>query len=636
MEELEKNKNKRKIYISLLVSVLCIIGVSYAFFTIYLRQKDNNAVTALSCFTTTLTEENSALNLTNEFPISDENGMKKTPFTFKLTNTCDKYVKAYITIDPLKEGETNYILSKYIKANVSSKGTTNGTSLIIGTQPTKELENKDNGFIVKEVVLSPKESKEYDLRLWIDYDTTKEQAAGMTYPSQVVIVTEPSKDNTLAGTILADNEVKTPLTTPGKEVSAYTLDNVKKVVYKGVSTTYQSYYFTYGTGWTANDTEFNLTGASVTSDTYVNSYSSLVGKYLVSEYVSSNGSSTAGKMQTTTNLSCVYYVVSATSSGYTYKELCSNKNTTEALLASAEDDYGTSYYFRGAVKNNYVQFANKCWRIVRVNGDGSIKLVLHNDNTSNSSSPCSSANNSDEIAFAHYNGSTYTSAFNTDYDDNAYIGFMYGTAGASDYASTHANTNKSTILTNLETWYKNNLESYESKLADTIWCNDKSTFTTFTSGSTYDIGLVYGAYNRNYGGGVASYASPALKCPNDNNGGKLSKFTVDNTTNGNGNLTYKIGLLTADELAFAGYAYKRNNTTTYLQENAIGTYWWALSPLVFDSDAVVFGVAGGFGRLGGYGVNYEDGAVRPSVSLVSSTTISGGSGTSEDPYVAAD
>ena len=86
MGELEKEKNKRKIYISLLVSVICIIGVSYAFFTMYLRQADNNSMTALSCFTSTLTEENSALNLENEFPISDENGMKKTPFTFKVTN----------------------------------------------------------------------------------------------------------------------------------------------------------------------------------------------------------------------------------------------------------------------------------------------------------------------------------------------------------------------------------------------------------------------------------------------------------------------------------------------------------------------------------------------------------------------
>ncbi|UKI29009.1 MAG: hypothetical protein L6V78_01205 [Clostridium sp.] len=193
-----------------------------------------------------------------------------------------------------------------------------------------------------------------------------------------------TKVPTLAETILANNEVKTPLTVPGSEVSAHVLNDVESAT-ASVSSTYQACYFTYGTGWEANGTKFNLTGSAVTSDTYANSYSSLVGKYLVSSSQYGNGSSTAGTMMTTTNLSNVYYVVSATQNSFTYKTLGSTKNTTEALLASTEDDYGTSYYFRGAVKNNYIEFSNKCWRIMRIGGDGSVKLVLHNDNTSKSS-----------------------------------------------------------------------------------------------------------------------------------------------------------------------------------------------------------------------------------------------------------
>ena len=431
-----------------------------------------------------------------------------------------------------------------------------------------------------------------------------------------------TKVPTLAETILANNEIKTPLTTPGSEVSAHTKDDVESQT-TSVSSTYQAYYFTYGTGYTANGSKFNLTGTAVTADTYANSYSSLVGKYFVSSSASSNGSSTAGTMKTTTNLSSVYYVVSATSSSYTYKQITSNKNTTEALLASTEDDYGTSYYFRGAVKNNYVQFANKCWRIVRVNGDGSIKLVLHNDNTSGSSSPCAASNNSTTAAFARYSGSTYNTAFNSSYNDNAYVGFMFGTAGSSDYASTHANNNKSDILKNLETWYTNNLTSYESKLADTIWCNDKS---TVSGGLGYGTNATdYGANNR-----LASTKQPTLKCPNDNNGGKLSKFTVDDTTNGNGNLTYKIGLLTADEIAFAGSIAYTYNRSTYLQENTGTTWWWSLSPGDFYG-----GYAGVWDVDSGYlynGVVNNDGGLRPAISLVSSTNVTG-NGTSDNPYV---
>ena len=427
--------------------------------------------------------------------------------------------------------------------------------------------------------------------------------------------------------ILANNEVQTPLTTPGSEVSAHTLDDVESTTY---NVAWEDYYITYGTGWEVSGTKFNLTGTAVTSDTYANSYSSLVGKYLPHYSLYIAGSSTAGTMKTTTNLENVYYVVSATSDSYTYKVLGSTKNTTEALLASAEDDYGVSYYFRGAVKNNYVQFANKCWRIVRINGDGSVKLVLHNDNTSNASSPCSSANNNTTAAFARFSGSTYTTTFNSSRDDNAYIGFMYGTTGASDYASTHANTNKSTILTNLETWYTNNLAPYESKLADTIWCNDKSTSAGSGYGSLY---AQYAAKNRlGY-----SNAQPTLKCPNDNNGGKLSKFTVSDTTNGNGNLSYKIGLLTADEIAFAGlidtgFYNMVDNLSTYLQENATSYPWWSLSPYMFEPDDNSVQAYTISNHLGYNNVNNSSG-LRPAISLISDIEISGGTGTSEDPYI---
>ena len=429
----------------------------------------------------------------------------------------------------------------------------------------------------------------------------------------------------LAEIILANNEIKTPLTTPGSEVSAHVLDDITDTSTVSVSSTYQAYYFTYGTGWIANGSNFNLTGTAVTSNTYANSYSSLVGKYLVANYASGAGSSTAGTMKTTTNLSSVYYVVSATSSSYTYKQITSNKNTTEALLASTEDDYGTSYYFRGAVKNNYVQFANKCWRIVRINGDDTVKLVLHNDNTSGTNNPCSSANNSDTAAFAKYSGSMYLTEFNSGYNDNAYIGFMYGEADAADYASTHENKNKSTILTNLETWYESNLASYEDKLADTIWCNDKS---KVSGGLGYGTNATdYAAYNRL----DSTNKQPTLKCPNDNNGGKLSKFTVSDTTNGNGNLTYKIGLLTADEIAFAGSIVYTYNRSTYLQENTGEQWWHTLSPYNFyDASAYVWSVYSG--KLDNYNVNNSTG-LRPAISLVSSTTISGGTGTSEDPYI---
>ena len=634
------NKRKRlKLYYGLLITVLCIIGVSFAWFRLYLSQTENNTIASRTCFSTTLTEDTSKISLTDAFPISDEDGLKQTPFTFTIKNNCNSYVQVYITIDSTyrESTDTSYLKDNYMKVNISPKGTTTSKSVILGSQTLTDLENNRKGYIIINTGLKANEEKSYDLRIWMDSAVTTEQGLNKNWSGKIVVVSNAVEEPAPApngwyeagsGTLLAslrdNNTLKAPLTTPGSEVSAHTKDDVESQS-TSVSSRYQAYYITYGTGWEANGTKFNLTGTAVTSDTYANSYSSLVGKYLVSNYIHNAGSSTAGTMKTTTNLSSVYYVVSATSSSFTYKIISSNKNTTEALLASTEDDYGTSYYFRGTVTNNYVEFANKCWRIVRVGGDGSVKLILHNDNTAGAANPCDAANNSASAAFARYSGTAYKSAFNTNEEDNAYVGFKYGTPGSNTYEATHANTNKSTILTNLETWYeKNNLKNYEKVIADTVWCNDKTnvTDTTYDPSEITPNGLGYGTNKTYYGAtqrlvsasNSAGGTGPSLKC-----NGELSKITS------------KVGLITADELAYAGYAFNQNNTATYLQENATDIWWWSLSPNFFSgSRANVWDVIGSSGNFGGGDV-FVTGGVRPSISLKPFTNVTG-EGTSDKPY----
>ena len=332
--------------------------------------------------------------------------------------------------------------------------------------------------------------------------------------------------------------------------------------------------------------------------------------------------------------------------------------SNEAVMSLTPDDYGISYYFRGNVQNNFVSFANMCWRIVRITGDGSIKLALYDY----SSASCT--NTGDTLAFARYNGDTYKTKFNENRYDNAYMGFMYGTPNSTTYAATHANINKSTILQNLETWYKEKLTVYTEKLADTIWCNDKSTVKDVT-GNIFDSadgvlnkesipfpGLGYQKELTVYGSTIRNYAfeqsdnsntygtGPSLMCPKDNDGGKLSKFTVDDTVNGNGNLDYKIGLLTVDEMVLAGMTtdstyfnnnYDENPVTSYLRSNA-NDYYWTLSPLAFNGEGAGVWSSTDGGCLLDDGASFSD-ALRPVVSLKSATTISGGNGTASSPFV---
>ena len=529
-----KKKKKLSLYYGLLVTVICIIGVSFAWFRLYLSQTENNTIASRTCFNTTLTEDTSKISLTDAFPITDEDGLKQTPFTFTIKNNCNSYVKVYITIDSTYRESTNtsYLKDNYMKVNISPKGTTTSKSVILGNQTLTDLENNKKGYIIVSTGLKANEEESYDLRIWMDSPVTTEQGLNKNWSGKIVVVSNASEEpapapngwyeagnGTLLGSLRNSNTLKTPITTPGTAIS--------------------------------------------TAD--------------------------------------------------------------EALLASAEDDYGTSYYFRGAVTNNYVEFANKCWRIVRVGGDGSVKLILHNNNTDGAANPCDAANNSTNAAFARYSGTTYTSAFNTNDNDNAYVGFKYGTPGSSTYEATHANTNNSTILTNLETWYTNNLTAYESVIDNSVWCNDKTnvTDTSYDPWGYTPNGYGYGT-NKTYYSATKRLVStsfraggtgPSLKC-----NGELSKITS------------KVGLITADELAFAGYAFNISNTTTYLQENATDTYWWSLSPRGFGgSDAYVWDVNGSGGVFVSGGVGRTFG-VRPLISL-KSTTNATGNGTSDSPFI---
>ena len=535
MDIIEKEKKKRTILYGLLVTVLVLIGVTYAYYRIAKTQTNSNVIGTRTCLDTTLTEETSEIVLSDAFPISDDDGLKQSPFTFTLTNNCDSYVKVTIALvsEYRTSTSTSYLKDNYVKSNLSTKGTNDGSSVILSTLSLGKVDTNTEGYVLKTTGLKNKEAKSFDLRLWLDSETTNEQGLNKTWKGKIVVsvvaADEPAPapngwyeagSGTLLASLRDSNTLKTPITTPGTAIS--------------------------------------------TAD--------------------------------------------------------------EALLASAEDDNGTSYYFRGTVTNNYVEFANKCWRIVRVGGDGSVKLILHNDNPTGAANPCDAANNSASAAFARYSGTTYKSAFNTNYNDNAYVGFKYGTVGASDYASAHVNINKSTILTNLETWYNNNLKTYESVIADTVWCNDKTNVTDTSYNPWYwsnVTGLGYGRNKTYYGAtkrlvgtsGSAGGTGPSLKC-----NGELSKINS------------KVGLITADELAFAGYAYDNYNTTTYLQENATDTYWWSLSPRNFNgSYADVWSVGGSDGAFVNsyvYGTN----GVRPLISLKSTTNVTG-EGTSSSPFI---
>ena len=298
----------------------------------------------------------------------------------------------------------------------------------------------------------------------------------------------------------------------------------------------------------------------------------------------------------------------------------SEQDSTNGIYTTTNTDSGNPvYYYRGNVDNRVI-FANFCWRIVRTTETGGVKLIY--DGVP-SNGQCNNTG---------LNSTIGSSAFNTTWNDNAYVGYMYGTTGSSTYASTHVNTNDSTIKGVIDTWYQNNMTSYTSQLEDTVWCNDRSIVTDLANSnggnySSYTI-LGYGTNSTLYGpasrvGYNVSNPTPTLKCAQNND-----KFTVD-VSNGNGALTYPVGLITADEMVYAGGRYESSNSSFYLYT---GSYFWALSPCRFSgSRAFEFNLRSA-GDLNAHNVDYSNG-VRPSVSLQPGIGMTGGSGTAADPFV---
>ena len=276
-------------------------------------------------------------------------------------------------------------------------------------------------------------------------------------------------------------------------------------------------------------------------------------------------------------------------------------NTTTGTIYYADTSLGRTYYFAGNPTDNWVQFAGFYWRIIRINEDGSVRIVYNGTGTTTTGT-------STQIQ---------KRAFNSSYTDNMYVGYMYQSN------QVHGLTTDSTIKGVLDTWYQNNLQSYASKIStEAGFCGDRepstSESTSNSSGGTGTTLTYYGAYIR-----LVTNKAPTFECQN---GSDL--YTVTSSSQGNKALDYPIGLITADEVVYAGGAFNTANTRYYLYTNQ---EYWTLSPYHFHSTgyALVFYVSS-TGSLGDNRVANTYG-VRPVINLASDVTITG-SGTSTDPY----
>ena len=284
-------------------------------------------------------------------------------------------------------------------------------------------------------------------------------------------------------------------------------------------------------------------------------------------------------------------------------------NTTTGTIYYEDTSKGRTYYFAGNPTDNWVSFGGFYWRIIRINEDGTIRLIYQGTsaNTTGTGTQLSS-----------------TSAFNGSYNNNMYVGYMYQSN------QVHGLTSPSTIKGRLDQWYQDNLATnYGDKIdGNAGFCGDRYPSTSSSSsngsGGTGTTTTYYGAYIRL----TQSNVTPTFECI-DEDGGDSDLYTTEGSSGGNGALTYPIGLITADEVVYGGLSWSGGTTSNYLYT---GQNYWTLSPYYYyNGRADVFRVDSD-GYLSWYGVRSAYG-VRPVINLKANVQITGGNGSSSSPYV---
>ena len=544
MKEAFKN-NKKVIIIAVAIIVLLSLGITYAYLTTTLHGKEEYMVRAGSLGLRL--EESNELTLEKQIPLEDSEGMKLDGFNFSLINegNIDTDFTIYLDDIELDEGETRMPDSAIRYSLTKDNVVGNASDLTsMGVNPNRVV---DTGTVAVDETIN------YTLRIWIDYDATTEEASGKTFKAKLRVETSQHVIPETTKQLLANNEVKEE-----------------------------------------KENMFNYTS----NGTYIDNYND-------------------------------------------WNELTNPDYVTNGLYSMKDED-GVSYYFRGSNVNNFVQFGtytqdyyvyryddidfvtldscqyynSSCsesnrilkynagtpmyWRIVRVNGDGSLRLIYNGTSTSATGQ--------------------YLMIGDSDYNKNRenpkYTGYTY---------DRDSNETDSIAKRDIEAWYNEVLAgtTYDNKITSGRFCSDSSGYklaSEYGNQGYSDVTYLYASSDRlDQASGTTAYAkpnAPALKCPST-------------TESYGGSYKLKVGLITADELVLSGMVpFMGTYTDSYLTSD---WYYWSMSPAYFiDGRAFTWAAVEDLNDNFVYNFNV---GLRPVINLTTDNGFASGSGTSSDTYV---
>ena len=568
-------KNKKKQIIITLIAIISLIvitvGVTYAFFN-YAKEgtTDNTIQTGSITFLyTEVSGVGKGISLTEAYPVADSIGKVQVGegkvFDFKVTSNISMNSSiGYQVTARKKTGST--LANSAVKVYLTE---VNGTEQELLLSKYSELDQTDkvdsskyDERILYEATV-PANTKNYEknfkLRMWVSDDTDfsdgsmNNKTFTLTvnvYADGKVVTDNLDTTNTLDSITVSDCTLDPVFNSATTEYSCTVKNNVTSVNVNATATSSKAKVRGLGAKDLAvgkNTLPIRVIAEDGSEKIYNINITRKAGASLLKNEIMKNTVITASPTLTT-----------------------SSNNTSDAsgLYKSTATNTGdATYYFRGNVENNYVSFAGDTWRIVRINEDGTIRIVMQDGINNNT-----------------------TYQFNSNYNNYTY---MY-------YTNSQAKTQ-------LESWYQTNIGS-KSDLASSVasgnyYCEQAKAkkSDSYTSGNATMI-----TYNK---------YTPDFKCSSDGNG--------------KGVVNASVGLLSYDEVVYAGGYVDQTNSNYYLNNPAI--FWWTMSPTGFaagDSSVCYKIIAGGIYS----NVVYNTGAARP-VIILNADTLATGSGTSSDPFV---
>ena len=661
---------KAKIIVSIsgiVLVMLILLGLTYAYFLTKITGNTNTKSISVTTANLELTYgDNSAEILGKDLtliPSDNEIGAKTFTVTNNGNDTNYVVVIENVSVTKASDGSTTTFESNDFRYTLTCTKK-DGTSCDgVSTQSIFPI----NGGVLVGNSIKEGDVHTYTFKMWyIDTGIDQSNDMGKSLQARLNItniasMTNPYSTNTnsLSYNIIenAKNKingtelVSAPKTKPAVASSSFIyVKGTDPTIFTLSRSSATNYYISYADDYTVNETtgKFTLVNPTVATSKYTTSMaSSLVGKYAVW----GTSTPTVTKTQNQYSIYKISTNVSDITSTIKYARINSSSLTTKSTekeLSTTSDDYGTSYYYRGGVEDNYVNFAGMCWRAVRIAGDGSIKLILEDQDSTcatsngnwNISTTTGGITKTGNFGYTEHAANTLTASDGTQNSDIKYL-MNYlngGTNNDKSMATAFENFQgddkkvEGTLTQKIDKNHNGKLITDYLKAGD--WClNDKAyatnsdNTTALTSQEMLDKqikGTTFYYDSRVRLNGKTT-KEPTLKC----NGTNMSKF-ADNTG-------MYVGTLTADEIVYAGGMVYAKNPDYYLINDYQKTnrlYFWSLSPDYFSSfsDYAFHVYSDGYVSISTVSDNVSY-SFRPAVSLKSSVQITGGNGTKENPYV---